>query len=123
VFRGQPARSRRIFDAALLSQVDRTSVNFAFWLVAGGYVIFSLVDCLTTSYGLAHGGRERNPIAASLYASYGIGALFALKAAIVAVIVLTLQHLPRRPAVWVGVVFAAAMGLVVSANLAAITPH
>ncbi len=121
--RGRPLRSRRAVDSILMSRVDRTATDWAFWLVAVGYIAFSLADCLTTSYVLAHGGHERNRVAASLYELYGIGALYAFKAAIVAIIVLTLRYLPRRPGVWVGTVFAAGMALVVSANLGAIHPH
>src|ERR1700676_4071789 len=89
----------------LLSPVDRALTDMAFRLVAIGYVAFSLADVLTTAYALANGGRERNPLAASVYTSYGMGGLLAFKAGVVGVIVLTLRFMPRRPACWVGTVF------------------
>lgn len=105
----------------MLAAIDRRVTDWLFYAVAFGYVAFSLADLLTTSYALEHGGRERNPIAASLYASYGFGALVVFKAVVVAVIVLTLRFIPRRAAVWVGTVLAAVMALVVIANTGALS--
>ena len=103
----------------LFSRVDRAATDGLFRIVALAYVAFSLGDCVTTAYVLAHGGRERNPIASSLYGSYGMGALVAFKAAVVAVILVTLGFLPRRPAVWVATAFCVIAALAVAGNLQA----
>lgn len=116
---GRSSELQRGHRSNLFAQVDTAAADFAFWLAAAGYIVFSLADCLTTAYVLARGGHERNPIASSLYASYGIGALFAFKAAVVAVILLTLRYLPRRPAVWVATAFTVTVALTVVANLGA----
>ena len=107
----------------MLEAIDRRVTDWLFYAVATGYVVFSLADLLTTSYALQHGGRERNPIASSLYATHGFGALVAFKLAVVAVIVVTLKLMPRRPAVWVGTALAATMAIVVTANVGAIAPR
>jgi hypothetical protein len=122
VFRGQ-VNERRPLPLGLFSPVNVALTDLAFRLAALGYVAFSLADLLTTSYALNHGALERNPVAASLYQSYGIAGLFAVKAAAVAAIVLTLRFMPRRPAVWLGTVFAAVMAVVVAANVGAIAPR
>ena len=116
----QPVRRRDHRDAGVLAPLDRAATDWLFRLVAVSYVAFSFLDCLTTAYGLAHGGRERNPIAAALYREHGVAALFAFKGLVVVVIVLALRLLPRRPAVWAGTVFAAVAAVAVSANLGAI---
>ena len=101
----------------MLEAIDRRVTDWLFYAVAMSYVVFSLADLLTTWYALAHGGRERNPLAASLYGAYGVGALFAFKAVVVILIVTVLRLIPRRAAVWVATVFTATAALVVSANL------
>ena len=117
---GGPLRRGGRRDAGILAPVDGAVTDWAFRVVATTYVAFSLLDCLTTAYALSHGGSERNPIAASLYRGHGIGALFLLKALVVAAILLALRLMPRRVAVWVGTAFAAAVAGVVAANLGAI---
>jgi uncharacterized protein DUF5658 len=87
------------------------------WLI---YVAASVADLVTTARGLSVGLRERNPIAASLYGSAGLPALWALKIVVLATILGGLMLLPRRVAVAVTASFAAVMVLDVVANLHAL---
>jgi hypothetical protein len=82
------------------------------------YVFFSLLDCLTTSVAL-HSGRayERNPFAASIYASHGIAGLYLIKFMVVAAIIVALMIMPRRMATWIAVGFTALGALAVVSNL------
>jgi hypothetical protein len=94
--------------------------DLAFRLTAWSYVGFSLIDCVTTAEALARGLHERNPVAAALYAHFGIASLFVLKVAIVATIVTVLALMPRRVAVWVSLAFAGAVAAAVIDNLHAL---
>src|SRR5438270_916326 len=78
----------------------------AFQFAAFAYVVFGLLDCVTTAMALARGGREGNQLAASIYADHGLLSLFAFKAVVVAFIIAVLVWLPRRLAAWVTTVFA-----------------
>lgn len=106
---------------SLTRAVVRTAEDRAFLLATGMYVFFGTLDCLTTAQALAHGAHERNPIAARLYAHYGVLSLYAFKALVVGVILVGLTLLPRRVGVWVATVFAVVIGLIVVANSQAIT--
>ncbi len=108
--------------AAIATHVNARATNWTFRLVLVAYVALGLADVLTTQYGLAHGGQERNPIAAALYAQFGIASLYVFKVLIVAVILVGLRLMPRRIAVWVGTAFAAVTALAVIGNLQVIAP-
>jgi len=111
------------YSAAVLPQRLRAGVSpnderavFRFAVLM--YVLFSLLDCMTSVVALATGGaRERNPLAASLYRGYGAGGLYVFKAVVVAIIVAGLMRVPRRLAIWVATAFAAAVALAVYGNL------
>jgi hypothetical protein len=84
------------------------------------YVAGSVADCITTQIALRGGLHERNPLAAGLYTHAGMGALWALKAAVVSVILILLTRIPRQVALVVAGVFAITMGANVSANIEAL---
>ena len=89
----------------------------AFRLAVYAYVTFGVLDCVTTAVALARGGREGNPLAASIYREYGLGTMFAFKAVVVAFIICVLAMLPRRLATWVTIAFTAAVVYGVVGNL------
>jgi hypothetical protein len=91
--------------------------NLAFRVAVYAYLVFGILDCITTAVALFHGGREGNPLAASLYASYGLMGMFAFKSIVVAFIVFVLTLLPRRIATWMTTWFAATVGFGVIGNL------
>jgi Domain of unknown function (DUF5658) len=109
----------------LRSEVSPRDANTAFGLVAIAYGFFSFLDWMTTADALAQGGRESNPLAATLYAQYGSGALLLLKAVVVAAIIFALARIPRRVmshrvAVWVGTAFVVATAVAVIGNAQAL---
>ena len=108
------ALARRRPDVAGLLR-DRTLR--VLWIV---YCGMSAADCLCTGRALALGFHERNPLAASLYAHVGMASLWALKAVVLAAILLGLSILPRRAAAAVTAVFALTAVLTVVANLQAL---
>ena len=112
--------SIRLTLSPLRRRVAEVAVNRLFLGAAFLYVFFSTLDCLSTASALADGAGERNPAAAALNARYGIVSLFVFKVAVVAVILIALAAMPRRPAVWVLTTFAAAIGVVVIANFHAV---
>jgi hypothetical protein len=94
-------------------------------LVLVAYALFSLFDWLTTSTALPAGGREGNPIAASLYTEYGSAGLLVFKVLVVAVIVGVLVFIPRRVmsqrvAVWVATGFVILTAVAVIGNVHAL---
>ena len=100
-------------------------LNAVLLAVLGAYMVFSLLDWLTTATALASGGHEGNPIAASVYVQYGAAGLFAFKALVVGVIVAALLLVPRRVmslrvAVWAAMAFALVTAVVVVGNLHAL---
>jgi hypothetical protein len=110
---------------ALRSEVSTRSRNTAFGLVLTAYALFSLLDWMTTASALGQGGREGNPIAASLYAQYGSGGLLLFKVVVVTVIVTVLALIPRRImsqriAVWVGTAFVVVTAVAVIGNVGAL---
>lgn len=97
-------------------------VAFAFVLIA--YVLFSLLDWTTTAVALAAGGREGNPIAASVFSGFGDTGLLVFKAVVVAVIVAGLVFVPRRimsqrVALWLAAAFAVVAAFTVIHNVQA----
>jgi Domain of unknown function (DUF5658) len=99
--------------------IDRNGTR-ALLLAAASYVAFGLLDCVTTAVALSHGGREGNPLAASLYERFGVASLFAFKGIVIAIILAVVTILPRRPAAWIVTSFAAAVAFAVVGNLHAI---
>jgi hypothetical protein len=89
-------------------------------LAASAYVAFGLLDCVTTAVALTHGGREGNPLAASLYERFGVVSLFAFKGIVISVILAVATLLPRRTAAWIVTAFAVAVAFAVVGNLHAI---
>ena len=95
---------------------------FAFVLVA--YGLFSLLDWSTTAVALAAGGREGNPVAASIFSGFGDAGLLVFKVLVVAVIIAGLVFVPRRimsqrVALWVAAAFAVLAAFTVLHNVQA----
>ena len=95
-----------------------------FMLALTAYVLFSLFDWVTTAVALASGGSEANPVAASVFASFGDAGLLAFKAVVVTVIVAILVFIPRRImslrlATWVAAIFAVISAVIVIHNVQA----
>ena len=97
---------------AVSAQPLRTPAFVIPWVA---YLMLSVGDCVTTGYALGHGLAERNPLAAHLYAQAGVGSLWALKAAVLGVMLVLLARLPRQ----VAIVAAVALALTMAANLGA----
>ena len=107
---------------ALRSEVSLRGSNAAFGLVLMAYALFSVLDWLTTATALPAGGREANPVAASLYTQYGSPGLLVFKAVVVAVIIGVLVFISRRimskrVAVWVATAFVVITALAVVGNV------
>lgn len=126
---GQPAPGRQSLDPGLLrtlrSEVSTRDRKAVFHLVIISYALFSVLDWMTTTTALSLGGRERNPIAASLYVQYGSPGLLLFKALVVAAIVAVLVLIPRRimsqrVAVWVATAFVVITALAVLGNVHAL---
>jgi len=104
----------------LLSRVDTRDRDAAFAFAILSYVLFSVLDVMTTVVALDQGLRERSALGASLYMQYGAAGLWAAKAAVVGLIVAVLAVMPRRVAVWVGTAFAVVTAMAVIGNLHAL---
>jgi hypothetical protein len=104
----------------LLSRVDTRDRDAAFAFAILSYVLFSVLDVMTTLVALAQGLREHSTLGASLYAQYGAAGLWVAKGAAVGLIVAVLVVMPRRVAVWVGTAFAIWTALAVVGNLHAL---
>ena len=104
-----------------LSRAAHGIEDSALLLVVGVYVFVATLDVLTTANALTRGGRERNPVAANLYAHWGMGSLYAFKTVVMAAILAGLALLPRRAGVWVGTLFTAIGAAIVVANAHALT--
>ena len=110
----------------LFSRLSRRDDRAAFVFAVAAYVLFSLFDWVTTAFALASGGSEGNPVAASVFASFGDAGLLAFKALVVAVIVAVLVLIPRRVmslrlATWVAAIFAVISAFIVIHNVQAYT--
>jgi Domain of unknown function (DUF5658) len=110
---------------SLRSEVSTRDRIAALRLVLIAYALFSFLDWITTATALAQGGRERNPIAASLYAQYGSPGLLLFKVLVVALIIGVFMVIPRRVmslriAVWVATAFVAFTALAVIGNVHAL---
>jgi Mg2+/Co2+ transporter CorB len=104
----------------LLSQVDTRDRDAAFLFAILSYILFSVLDVMTTVVALGQGLRERNAFGASLYMQYGAAGLWVAKAVVVGLIVVVLSVMPRRVAVWAGTAFAVWTALAVIGNLHAL---
>jgi uncharacterized BrkB/YihY/UPF0761 family membrane protein len=106
---------------APVSRRDRRAV-FMFALVA--YVFFSLFDWITTALALAAGGDEGNPLAASVFGTFGNIGLLVFKIIVVGIIIAILVFIPRRimslrVATWIGAIFALVAAVIVIHNVQA----
>jgi len=109
-----------MLSSRLLTRVDNRDRNAAFLFAILSYVLFSVLDVMTTVVGLRQGLHEHSAFGASLYARYGATGLWVAKAAVVGLIVAVLSVMPRRVAVWVGTAFAVLTALAVIGNLHAL---
>ena len=92
----------------------------AFAVVWAAYIAGNIADCVTTQIALRSGLRERNPLAAGVYAHSGIAGLWALKATVVGLLLLGLTLVPRRLALVLAGALAITMAFNVNANLEAL---
>lgn len=89
------------------------------WMV---YITASAADCLSTAVALASGRmRERNPLAAALFAHGGMLSLVLLKTAVLGILLCAVSMLPRRVAVGFSIFLAAGVLVVVADNVNAIS--
>ena len=88
-------------------------------VLAFAFGVFSLLDCMTTAYGVSHGADELNPFQAA-FIGRGLDSFFLLRAAVVTAVIAGLDYVPRRVAPWIGLASTALTGLVVVSNLHAI---
>jgi hypothetical protein len=80
---------------------------------------------VTTTTALPQGGREGNPLAASLYTQFGPTGLLTFKVLVVALIIGVLVFIPRRVmsqrvAVWVATAFVVVTAVAVIGNVHAL---
>ena len=113
-----------VLNSRLFSRVSSRDGRAVFILAVMAYILFSLFDWVTTAVALASGGAEGNPVAASVFASFGNAGLLAFKAIVVAVIVAILAFIPRRImslrlATWVAAIFAVISAVIVIHNVQA----
>lgn len=115
-----------MLSSRLFARVSPRDDRAIFVLALAAYVLFSLFDWLTTAVALASGGAEGNPLAASVFASFGDVGLLAFKAVVVAIIIAVLVLIPRRVmslrvATWIAAVFAVVSAVFVIHNVQAYT--
>lgn len=111
-----------MLSSRLFARVSRRDDRAIFIGALAAYGLFSLFDWVTTAVALGSGGSEGNPIAASVFASFGNAGLLAFKAIVVAVIVAVLVFIPRRImslrlATWVAAIFAIISAFIVIHNV------
>lgn len=111
-----------VLNSRLFTRVSPRDGRAVFILALTAYTLFSLFDWVTTAVALASGGSEGNPVAASVFASFGDAGLLAFKAVVVAVIVSILVFIPRRImslrlATWVAAIFAVMSAVIVIHNV------
>jgi hypothetical protein len=104
----------------LLTRVDTRDREAAFLFAILSYVLFSVLDVMTTVAALHQGLHEHSALGASLFMHYGATGLWVAKAAVVGLIVAVLSVMPRRVAVWVGTAFAVLTAVAVIENLHAL---
>ena len=95
-----------------------------FAIVVSTYVLFSLLDVVTTVVALGHGGREGNPVAARVFAAFGDAGLLTFKVRVVGAIIAVRVWIPRRimslrVATYIAAMFAAVAATVVLHNVQA----
>ena len=108
----------------LFSRLSTRDDRAAFVLALAEYVLFSLFDWVTTALSLQVGGTEGNPLAASVFSTFGNAGLLVFKAVVVAVIIAILVLIPRRimslrVATWIGAIFAVVAAVIVIHNVQA----
>jgi len=85
-------------------------------MVALAFVAFSALDCVTTTVGLMRGAREMNPFQAALM-GHGLNAFYITRVAVVTIVLVALQFLPKRVSAWICLGFAGLTALVVLSNV------
>lgn len=113
-----------MLNSRLFSRASPRDGRAVFILAVTAYILFSLFDWVTTAVALGSGGIEGNPLAASVFASFGDAGLLAFKGVVVAVIVAILVFIPRRImslrlATWVAAIFAVISAVIVIHNVQA----
>src|SRR5215472_3337824 len=108
----------------LFSRLSPRDDHAAFLLAIAAYVLFSLFDWITTAVSLEVGGAEGNPLAASVFSTFGNSGLLVFKALVVAVIIAILVVMPRRVmslrvATWIAAIFAVVSAVIVIHNVQA----
>lgn len=88
-------------------------------VLAFAFSVFSLLDCLTTSYGISHGAEELNPFQAAVL-GHSLDSFLMLRTAVVTTVIAGLDYVPRRLAPWLGLGSTALTAVVVVSNLHAI---
>src|SRR5215472_230023 len=106
----------------LFSRLSPRDDHAAFLLAIAAYVLFSLFDWITTAVSLGVGGSEGNPLAASVFSTFGTSGLLIFKAVVVALIIGILVVMPRRVmslrvATWTAAIFAAVSAIIVIHNV------
>jgi hypothetical protein len=105
--------ARHLQRVPLRELLSSPAFALAWWV----FVVGSVADCLTTAVALGHGMRERNPVAAAIYAHGGMEGLWTFKFGVLGIILVGLTWLPRRVAVVGAGVLAVTICLDVNANL------
>lgn len=110
----------------LFAPTGRRDGRAVFLFALFAYVLFSLFDWATTATALAAGGKEGNPIAASVFAVFGNAGLLVFKVVVVAIIIAILLLIPRkvmslRVATWIAAIFALVAAVTVIHNVQAYT--
>lgn len=116
------SRRWRAYGGAVTRRLLLTRVSTrhqdVFAISVAAYVLFSMLDCFTTSVALASGrAYERNPFAASIYGAHGVFGLYLFKFIVVAIIIVGMRVLPLTAATWVATAFSAVIALAVVSNL------
>ena len=110
----------------LFARVSTRGGRAVFLFAVTAYVLFSLLDWITTAVALGAGGAEGNPLAASVFSVFGNAGLLVFKAVVVATIIAILVLIPRRimslrVATWIAAIFAVVSAVTVIHNAEAYT--
>lgn len=113
-----------MIGSRLFAPVSKRDGRAVFLFALFAYALFSLFDWVTSAVALGAGGAEGNPIAASVFSSFGDAGLLVFKVVVVAVIMTVLTRIPRRimslrVATWVAATFAVVSAITVVHNVAA----